>query len=58
MRSEPPPREDKRTRKADAQFNMRLGAASPWKSDDDRYLHTYIEALEEDITEEEPDDEE
>ena len=27
-------REDKRTRKADAQFNMRLGAASPWESDD------------------------
>ena len=28
-------REDKRRRKADAQFNMRLGAASPWESDDD-----------------------
>ena len=31
-------REDKRRRKADAQFNMRLGAALPWESDDDRYL--------------------
>ena len=35
--------EDKRRRKADAQFNMRLGAASPWESDDDWYLHAYIE---------------
>ena len=34
-------RKDKRRRKADAQFNMRLGAASPWESDDDRYLHAY-----------------
>ena len=50
--------EDKRRRKADAQFNMRLGAASPWESDDDRYLHAYIETSEEDITEEESDDEE
>ena len=37
---------------------MRLGAASPWESDDDRYLHAYIETSEEDITEEESDDEE
>ena len=51
-------REDKRRRKADAQFNMRLGAASPWESDDDRYLHTYSQTSEEDITEEESDDEE
>ena len=51
-------REDKRRRKADAQFNMRLGAASPWESDDDWYLHAYIETLEEDITEEESDEEE
>ena len=50
--------EDKRRRKADAQFNMRLGAASPWESDDDRYLHTYSQTSEEDITEEESDDEE
>ena len=35
-------REDKRRRKADAQFNMRLGAASPWESDDDRYLHATV----------------
>ena len=34
-------REDKRRRKADAQFNMRLGVASPWESDNDRYLHAY-----------------
>ena len=35
---------------------MTLGAASPWESDDDRYLHAYIETSEEDITEEESDD--
>ncbi|XP_037467145.1 uncharacterized protein LOC119339074 [Triticum dicoccoides] len=50
-------REDKRTRKADAQFNMRLGAASPWESDDNRYLHAYIQTSEEDITKEESDEE-
>ena len=49
-------REDKRRRQADAQFNMRLGAASPWESDDDRYLHAYIKMSEEDITKEESDD--
>ena len=37
---------------------MRLGVVSPWESDDDQYLHTYIVTLEEDITEEESDDEE
>ena len=51
-------RGDKCRRKADAQFNMRLGAASPWESDDDRYLHAYSQTLEEDITEEESHDEE
>ena len=51
-------REDKRRRKADAQFNMRLGAASPWESNNDRYLHAYSQTSEEDITEEESDDEE
>ena len=51
-------REDKRRQKADAQFNMRLGAASPWQSDDDRYLHASRQTSEEDITEEESDDEE
>ena len=51
-------REDKRRRKADAQFNMRLGAASPWEFDDDRYLHAYSQTSEEDITEEQLDDEE
>ena len=50
-------REDKRRRKADAQFNMRPGAASPWESDNDRYLHAYSQTSEEDITEEESDDE-
>ena len=50
--------EDKCRRKADAQFNMRLGAASPWESNDDRYLHAYSQTSEEDITEEELDDEE
>ena len=51
-------REDKRRRKADAQYNMRLGAASPWESDDDRYLHAHIETSQEGVTEEESDDEE
>ena len=51
-------REDKRRRKADAQFIMRLGAASPWESDDDRYLHAYSQKSEEDITKEESDNEE
>jgi len=37
---------------------MRLGAASPWESYDDRYLHAYSQMLEEDITEEQSDDEE
>ena len=36
-------REDKRTRKAAAQFNIKLGAASPWDSDDNRYLDAFIE---------------
>ncbi|XBI64464.1 hypothetical protein VPH35_044600 [Triticum aestivum] len=51
-------REDKHTRKEAAQFNMKLGASSPWDSNDDRYLDAYIETSEEDITEEESDDEE
>ncbi|KAM3401984.1 hypothetical protein ACQJBY_006123 [Aegilops geniculata] len=51
-------REDRRTRKAAAQFNIKLGAASPWDSDDDRYLDAYIETSEEDITEAESNDEE
>jgi hypothetical protein len=50
--------EDRRTRKAAAQFNIKLGTASPWDSDDDRYLDTYIESSEEDITEAESDNEE
>ena len=37
---------------------MRQGAALPWESDDDRYLHAYSQTSEEDITEEESDDEE
>ena len=51
-------REERHRRKADAQFNMRLGAASPWESDDDWYLQAYSQTSEEDITEEESDDEE
>ena len=51
-------REDTHRRKADAQFNMRLGAASPWESDADRYLPAYNQTSEEDITEEESDDKE
>ena len=50
--------EDKHRRKANAQFNMRLGAESPWESDDDQYLHAYIETSEEDITKEESENEE
>ena len=34
---------------------MRLGAASPWEFDDDRYLHAYSRTSEEYITEEESD---
>ena len=44
-------REDKRRRKAEAQFNTRLGAASPWESDNDWYLHAYCQTSEEDIIE-------
>ncbi|XBI17959.1 hypothetical protein VPH35_059870 [Triticum aestivum] len=51
-------REDRRTRKAAAQFNIKLGAVSPWDSNDDRYLDTYIETSKEDITEAESNDEE
>ncbi|XP_044318461.1 ethylene-responsive transcription factor 11-like, partial [Triticum aestivum] len=50
--------EEKRRREADAQFNMRLGAASPWESNDNRYLHAYTQTSEEDITEEELDNKE
>ena len=39
-------REDKHRRKADAQFNMRLGVVSPWESGDDRYLHAYSQTSE------------
>jgi hypothetical protein len=46
------------TRKAATQFNIKLGAALPWDSDNDRYLDAYIETSEEDITEAESDDEE
>jgi len=44
-------REDKRMRKAAAQFNIKLGASSPWDSDNDRYLAAYVKMSEEDITE-------
>ena len=51
-------REDKRRRKADAQFNMRLEAVSPWESDGDRYLHTYSQTSAEDFIGEESGNEE
>ena len=36
---------------------MKLGAASTWDSNDDRYLDAFIETLEEDITETESESE-
>ena len=45
-------------RKAAAQFNIDLGAASSWDSDDDRYLDAFIDTSEEDITEPESESEE
>ncbi|XP_073363579.1 uncharacterized protein [Aegilops tauschii subsp. strangulata] len=51
-------REDRCTRKATAQFNIDLGAASSWDSEDDRYLDAFIETSEEDITEAESEEEE
>ena len=44
-------REDKRTRKAVAKYNIALGDASSWDSRDERFLDTYAPTSEEDITE-------
>nr|XP_020184812.1 ethylene-responsive transcription factor RAP2-2-like [Aegilops tauschii subsp. strangulata] len=51
-------REDRRTQKAAAQFNIELGAASSWDSEDDRYCDAFIKTSEEDITEAESESEE
>ncbi|XP_020194195.1 uncharacterized protein [Aegilops tauschii subsp. strangulata] len=50
-------REDKRTRKAVAKYNMPLGDASSWDSRDDRFLDAYAQTSEEDITETESESE-
>ncbi|XP_020198529.1 uncharacterized protein [Aegilops tauschii subsp. strangulata] len=50
-------REDKRTRKAVAKYNMALGDASSWDSRDDRFLDAYAQTSEEDITETESESE-
>ncbi|XP_020201553.1 uncharacterized protein [Aegilops tauschii subsp. strangulata] len=44
-------REDKLARKQAAQLNMKLGEASSWDSEDERYADAYIQTSEEDITE-------
>ncbi|XP_073359655.1 uncharacterized protein [Aegilops tauschii subsp. strangulata] len=51
-------REDKRARKQTAQLNMKLGEASPWDSEDERYPDAYIQMSEEDITESESENDE
>ncbi|XBI88512.1 hypothetical protein VPH35_026477 [Triticum aestivum] len=50
-------REDKRTRKAVAKYNMALGDASSWDSRDERFLDAYAQTSEEDITEAESESE-
>ena len=51
-------REDKRARKQAAQLNMKLGEASSWDSEDERYVDAYIQRSEEDITESESENDE
>lgn len=51
-------REDRRARKRAAEFNIALGEASSWDSNDDRYVDAFIETSEEDITEAESESEE
>ena len=51
-------REDKRARKQAAQLNMKLGEASSWDSEDERYADAYLQTSEEDITESEPENDE
>ncbi|XP_020200182.1 uncharacterized protein [Aegilops tauschii subsp. strangulata] len=50
-------REDKRTRKAVAKYNIALGDASSWGSSDERFLDAYAQTSEEDITEAESESE-
>ena len=50
-------REDNRTQKAVAKFNIKLGDASSWDSRDDRFLDAYAQTSEEDITETESESE-
>ncbi|XBI12490.1 hypothetical protein VPH35_139359 [Triticum aestivum] len=50
-------REDKRTRKAGAKFNIALGDASTWDSNDERFLDAYARTSGEDITEAESESE-
>ncbi|XP_020179894.1 uncharacterized protein [Aegilops tauschii subsp. strangulata] len=45
--------EDKRARKQAAQLKMKLGEASSWDFEDERYADAYIQTSEEDITESE-----
>ena len=45
-------------RKAAALFNIELGEASNWDSNDDRYIDGFITTSEEDITESEEEQEE
>ncbi|KAM3354620.1 hypothetical protein ACQJBY_025372 [Aegilops geniculata] len=50
-------REDMQTRKAVAKYNIALGDASSWDSDDERFLDAYTQTSEEDITEAESESE-
>ena len=43
-------REDKRTRKTVAKYNMALGDASFWDSRDERFLDAYVQTSKEDVT--------
>ncbi|XP_073358190.1 uncharacterized protein [Aegilops tauschii subsp. strangulata] len=51
-------REDKRARKQAAQLKMKLGEASSWDFQDERYADAYIQTSEENITESESENDE
>ena len=51
-------REDKRARKQTTQLNLKLGEASSWDSEDERYVDAYIQTSEKDITESESESDE
>ncbi|EMS51085.1 Peroxidase 2 [Triticum urartu] len=51
-------REDKRTRRVVAKYNIVLGDASSWDSGDERFLDTYAHTSDEDITETESESDE